>query len=73
MMSSLKLMGEPWRFGFPKSGAADWVAQRHLKAVLDFGPQELTAKYLTSSSGVRIGESPWWIGVCLAEVPDRRP
>ncbi len=68
----LEKWGEPHIFGMPNDSAREFVTKRGLTVVEDFGPKELTRRYLTASSGTKLGDEAWYFGICTARVPEKR-
>lgn len=68
-MARLAKFGEPHVFGIPDGKIREFLADRGLAVVSDFGPAELTRRYLTRKNGTVVAEAPWWFGVCVARVP----
>jgi methyltransferase (TIGR00027 family) len=67
----LSAWGEPHIFGMPNDSAQEFVTKRGLTVVADLGPKELTRRYLTSTSGHKLGDEAWYFGVCIAHVPQK--
>jgi len=47
--------GEPWKFGIAEGSANEFVSQRGLKVISDYGPDELARQYLIRSDGALDG------------------
>lgn len=61
--------GEPWKFGIPEGRADDFVTQRGLKAISDYGPDELARQYLVRSDGALDGQPSAFVRIMHAGVP----
>jgi methyltransferase (TIGR00027 family) len=61
--------GEAHIFGMPNDSARGFVIERGLTVVADLGPKELTQQYLTTTTGIKLGDEAWYFGVCIARVP----
>jgi methyltransferase (TIGR00027 family) len=68
----LEKWGEPHIFGMPNDSAREFVTRSGLKVVEDLGPKVLTGRYLTASSGTKLGDEAWYFGICIARVPEKR-
>jgi methyltransferase (TIGR00027 family) len=60
--------GEPFQWGLPPGGAAAFLRARGFDLVSDLGPDELTRRYLLSSSGEAIGRLTGYLGLVHAHV-----
>jgi methyltransferase (TIGR00027 family) len=69
-MRRLTQWGEPHVFGIPDGKTREFMSDRGLTVVSDFGSAELTRRYLTRENGTVLAEEPWWFGICVARVPD---
>jgi len=63
--------GEPHIFGMPDDSAKEFVIKNGLTVVADLGPAELTRRYLTTATGINLGDEAWYFGVCIARVPQK--
>ena len=69
-LTRLAKWGEPHIFGLPDGKTREFLEDRGLTVVSDFGAAELTRLYLTRKDGTVLAEEPWHFGVCIARVPE---
>jgi hypothetical protein len=55
----------------PDDSAKEFVIKNGLTVVADLGPAELTRRYLTTAIGINLGDEAWYLGVCIARVPQK--
>lgn len=51
----LDRQSQPYRFGIPEGGLADWLAPLGLSTVSDLSPADMEKHYLTSADGILVG------------------
>jgi methyltransferase (TIGR00027 family) len=69
-ITRLAKWGEPHIFGLPDGKTREFLQDRGLTVVSDFGAAELTRRYLTRKDGTVLAEEPWHFGICVARVPE---
>jgi O-methyltransferase involved in polyketide biosynthesis len=63
--------GEPLLFGFPAARAKEFLSEQGLGVVSDWGPDEMTARYLTRPDGTVFGSATETARYCVAVVPEK--
>lgn len=69
LFQRMAAQGEPYIFGIPEGEAEGFVNQRGLGVLADFGPDELTKRYLVRSDGSVDGPTARFLRIMQASVP----